>query len=385
MRKIILFIVIAVLVSCDNKSVSKDKDKTEKECIEIKLNPHRGNEIKLSSIIDSLAIIRMETSSDCLLGDILKIEIDDNYFIQSASDKLVYVFNSYGKYVNTIGRIGQGREEMGSPQHFSMNKTTKEIWYITDFRAIKKYAYDGRYTGSEEMKVLCHNFKISDDGDRYFYTSKIHNYLDDGTVVNADLWIENGQKDNKYLFEYNPDIYCNGCLAFDSKLQFNELDKNVSFTKSFNDTIYYVSHKQITPAYLVDFNSNKATADIEVMSGENILKYLLNNPDKATYVHNVIETEQLLRFNYVMGTQLYDVFYNKETGDHREGVLNNDLLEGKIKIMGYRDNKLIAIMNPTDICFNDKVTAYCSLSTITALKEIKDDDNPIILEMKINI
>lgn len=38
MRKILLFIVIAVLVSCDNKSVSKDKDKTEKECIEIKLN-----------------------------------------------------------------------------------------------------------------------------------------------------------------------------------------------------------------------------------------------------------------------------------------------------------------------------------------------------------
>lgn len=385
MRKTILFIVIAVFASCVNKNAQRDKSEKYKESIKIELNPVRDNEIYLSSIIDSLTIIPLETSPDCLLGDILKIETDDNYFIQSSSDKLVYVFNSDGKYVNTIGGIGQGREEMGSPQYFTLNKISKEIWYTTDFSAIKKYAYDGRFSGSEEMRVLCHDFKISEDGDLYFYTSKIHNFLDDGTVVNADLWIKNGQQDVKYLFEYDSDIHCNGCLAFDSKLQFNELDNNVSFTKSFNDTIYYVSDKQITPAYQVDFNKSKAVQDIESMGGEDILKYLLNYPDKATYVHNVIETKQLLRFNYVMGTQLYDVFYDKDTGDYREGVLKNDVFDGKIKIMGYRDNKLIAVMNPSEINFNNKAVTYLSVSMITSLKGLTDDDNPIILEMKIKI
>ena len=72
---------------------------SESEITTIKLTPNKESHLLLSSIIDSLHILPLETTEQALLSDIRELEYDEGlYFIQNDQDMLIYIFNRNGKF-----------------------------------------------------------------------------------------------------------------------------------------------------------------------------------------------------------------------------------------------------------------------------------------------
>ena len=64
--------------------------------------------------LDSIKIVKLATDTNCLLGGIIKVIIEDSLiFIRDANEKL-FVFDLNGKFRNMIGVMGNGPLEYTS-------------------------------------------------------------------------------------------------------------------------------------------------------------------------------------------------------------------------------------------------------------------------------
>lgn len=109
-------IVLVALVACGSENSRRDVSKgviiLEQGVRVIKLDPDPDRKILFSQIVDDINIVLLETNPNSLLATIRKIEVDEGkYFILNDHDKLVYVFDAEGNYLNQIGRIGRGHEK----------------------------------------------------------------------------------------------------------------------------------------------------------------------------------------------------------------------------------------------------------------------------------
>lgn len=76
-------------------------------------NPAREDKIILSDYFKSAQVIPLETSVDCLLGEIKKVDVDDGLiFVLDNKRQGVYCFTKEGKYLYRIGSLGNGPKEL---------------------------------------------------------------------------------------------------------------------------------------------------------------------------------------------------------------------------------------------------------------------------------
>lgn len=382
-------LLASILITCSSCSEHYQKTNTgihssigEKE---IRLNPDESNVINLSDIAKKIDIKVLETNGDNLIGDILKIDFDDGYFIQNSVDKLVYVFDLSGQFKNKIGQIGNGPGDLLFPECFALNKEEKEIWLSSNFQSIYKYDYAGNFRNRFSLDIKFKDFHIKDKDMIYFHTSKFYNFSKGNEPVNYNLWIMNKENGIETFFPYNPSIYSNGSLYFDSKIPFNTVDGKITYNYIFCDTIYSIEYPEdIKPVYIIDFGAKKVAQNLNNITGEEALEYFKNNTEKACYVQNFIETKGFLRFNYLMNSQLYDVFYDKGNNTLVEGILVNDVLGGRIEFKTHSNNKLVGYINAFDIKIEDRAYDFLDQKVIDRLNNLKEEDNPILIEIELN-
>ena len=67
---------------------------------------------------DSLRTIKLETSSECLLGALKKIEFADSLIFISDYNEHLYVFDMNGRFLNRIGEIGRDPNQVSAITSF---------------------------------------------------------------------------------------------------------------------------------------------------------------------------------------------------------------------------------------------------------------------------
>ncbi len=121
MKTITLFIysiVIVLVLSCSSNNKS----------FEINKSITREIDLVSDSLFMSSCMIELETSSDCKLGKNTNIiYADDSLIILSSCDH-VYKFNSKGKFIKEIGRLGNGHGEHGKIASCTFDRIRKEIY-----------------------------------------------------------------------------------------------------------------------------------------------------------------------------------------------------------------------------------------------------------------
>jgi hypothetical protein len=176
-----------------------------------------------------------------LIKWIEKIDFDEDKIFIKDENKKIFVFDSQGRFLNTIGRIGDGPDEQLSMRTFYLDKEKKQI-YVCDILKSKMFIYS--YSG-ELLK--------------YQNIDKIFNRASSLTLTNDSHLLLALDNDNGSLYNY--------CMT------------DCSEYKKINDLIPYIAvgNMSVSFALLPKITKSKETVYMSAFMSDTIYKY-----DEAT-------------------------------------------------------------------------------------------------------
>ena len=140
-RTYTLFSLLFILLfSCGNES----EDQQDVFRV-IPVNPNADDELSLRDIADEIEAVKLEETDESLIAMTTKVERTEDYiFIFDFSQQKIFQFDDSGKFLQLIGKIGGGPEEVERPVGFSLDRMNGHI-YIIGMRKIVVYDYNGDF------------------------------------------------------------------------------------------------------------------------------------------------------------------------------------------------------------------------------------------------
>lgn len=128
--------------------------------------------VYVQDIIDSIRYVMLETTDECLIGNISELYIDGRFIfiVDDTIFESVFVFDENGRFLNKIGHLGKGPAEYAGINGVAINRKAKEI-LIHDMKSkrVHVYSYSGDYLRSWETSFFFDDIKLTDDG-HYVYS-----------------------------------------------------------------------------------------------------------------------------------------------------------------------------------------------------------------------
>ncbi len=298
-----LLLPFILLIGCTKQTVQSP----DVETIYIEVNKSQFSTNISPFLQDDVDIIALETNDSCLISKSFKIEFAKEYiFISDKTTEMIYRFDSSGKFLNCIGKIGAGPEEYVSLGDFNIindliyiqDKSLDQIIVYTfesDFVKIIKPSpslYFDEFVNIDDDLFFVMNYRPSEIGRYNIYSTnvskgEIKSYLP------YDKSIDSKQKKwglKKYISKYH--------------------EKSALAILSNNDTIYSITEAGVSPKYQVLFSERKIPKDEIERGGMNAMETALTK-GYILGMENINDSENFLFFSYSDGDKGRDVFYNK--------------------------------------------------------------------------
>ena len=205
-------ILLLLLIICFLEGCSSERRKyiSDREIKEIIINPEKTEDyLDISEVLsDSIDIIPLEVTENCLISDIKKLEFYKNrIFISDRINAKIFVFDSEGNFLRAIGKQGRGPGEYSYMGDFSFKGDSV---IIQDLSRKKYIVYDLYSSGYREILYdLYHLEVVVFDSIAYF----ISNYeqskygafnlakfdLDKSEIVSLGIPFDKGGLDNRVM------------------------------------------------------------------------------------------------------------------------------------------------------------------------------------------
>ena len=131
--------VVFLLIGCSN-----DSGNSKISIIDIEKGMEKGKEVLLSKFCSNIDYIPLQTVDDAVIGTWPEIQESNGYLILKYSEcKNLKVFDSTGKFINTIGILGNAANEYSKIEGFDTDNENRLIT-INDFRKLLFYDYSGK-------------------------------------------------------------------------------------------------------------------------------------------------------------------------------------------------------------------------------------------------
>lgn len=315
--------------------------------------------------VGSVEYIKLETTDNCLLKGKRLLEgillDNDNIFI-STSDN-VFRFDKNGKFINSIGKIGEGPNEFILLLDFKINKDLKEVLILdATSRKICIYDYDGNFKSSYSLKAYCSGFDIVDAG-ILLCSNNINNNrptIFTTSTINGDILTEISPIRTKrtgaktVLMEYYTDNkYYNNQLIYNTFMM---------------DTIYSVNKKTLimSPRY-IQLPVNNGIGE------SNSIPYLLFETDR--YANILIYSDIPSNYTYIVDKKENKI-YKGYFGDYEKGT-------AIIPINTNIDNVIVDMYDSFEL--QDRLSKNKLSGKLKEISQsLNDEDNPILMIATIN-
>jgi hypothetical protein len=116
--------------SCFNRNHPNDHNEFQSIQIDVE-NCRTSIDLKLSDLVDSCWLVKLETTNESVLGNYFHYVLIDNDFIIIVDLNGIYKFGSNGKFIKKIINFGRGPNEFNSNPKLYYSTDTK-ILYIND-------------------------------------------------------------------------------------------------------------------------------------------------------------------------------------------------------------------------------------------------------------
>lgn len=136
MKYVVLFTVF--LYSCTQTSNTPDGV--------VVLTDNISEEVTLNDLFHEIECIALETSEYSIFGKINKLIVyDKRYYILDHQTKKIFVFQTDGTFIKTIGKIGDGPGEYTHIEDFVIDKENKKLVILGYPSIVYVYDLDGNY------------------------------------------------------------------------------------------------------------------------------------------------------------------------------------------------------------------------------------------------
>ena len=425
MNKTMLFLFLSIsLADCSGNKKADGKYPV----IDIVNSIGNYQRVYCSDLFSSIELIPLETKDDCLIAKVPfpSIILTDNFIFMNSQfgKQQLYAFDGSGKFLNLIGRNGQGPGEYIFSNNSFLN-TDKPTIFVEDTKHILEYDFMGNHIRS---------FKhISEEG----FWLENYAYAGDGVFI-ADTYY-NGKNPFKYYL-----VDSNGVIikSFPNHIFYSKIgawrtndegaltplhvNDRVYLKDVLNDTVYVLKNMELQPAYV--FELGKYTYPLETLEsfeGHGSQRSLLVSAIRfSTAPGTFVVTEKFI-FYYVLLPEavpkpkakpryrpltnqkasddmpVYGIYgIDKQTNtlldtdDYFQKGIVNDLNGGLpfIPIYYAGNNLLVGIWWADDMkeTLTEKYFANQTIKDPQAyqklkelLKTLKDDDNPVVVVAKL--
>lgn len=389
MKKLISFLLIAMLLSCNTS-------KKTKEVLVIDLAKLKPGKILLSDIANEIEYFPLENKFP--IGSIYSYKVTTNFIYAALRNVGVVKFSKDGKLKKRYGKIGRGPGEYVYCHKFALDNQNGTV-YVMDqkMQDIEVYNQNGDHIREIKLPVGKGGFGFSD--------------LE---FVNSSLFL--AQFINMGHGEYDWFVIDTLGVNITKKLnpypEFNGRRGNISSLSKINDNILYWDNFKDTVFHIsTDFNSTPACIFVKgehkfpmTTAGYNPSDKFFKNISNFMMLLNFLETTQFFIFQYDLNESLKLTLFDKKNSvanvielKESENGIKNDLDNGLSfnpeKYFEIEDKKYLAtFIQPFEL--KKHVASYKFKNSTPKYPEKKkeleqlantldESDNPILMLVKL--
>lgn len=261
-------------------------------CLVIDLVNHKSlptEQIALSDISESIQIIRLETSDSSLVGSVRSIKSEAGKLFIHASNG-VFVFDIYGKFLNTVGSKGRGPKEYVGL--YAIYPEDDIVWLLDDSgKKALKYTDSGTFLESFDFEKLRFTDYYYSGSDAFIgfvpdqgqsHTDIMLAFFDATGIIDSVLYKKPIRGDVMQRF-----LYDEATFAYHGA--------QIKYKYLFNDTIYHIKDNELHSNMVLHLGEGKANEHARADAANKGLNYdlfqdmdlirLLGESSRYVYLH----------------------------------------------------------------------------------------------------
>ncbi len=246
-RLLVLFCAGILVVSCREHKKSTPTGADVKE-VTFKEAP---KDFLIASSFKNIHMIQLEAKEECLISDIKRVvDVEGKIYVLTKNNEIFCFDRATGKYIRTIGRLGEGPGEYVSAMDICYDEKEKCICVVDYYKgAIHSYSLDGRFIGDRQLDK-----DTSADVNLASYAD----CAPDGNML-LSLHMSTNKGSRNYVYTMiRPDGTSTGMDVFSpvktnigitevSKHPIAKSEDGLRFFKFLNDTIFTLSGDEVVP------------------------------------------------------------------------------------------------------------------------------------------
>jgi len=375
-QHIILLLVCFFLYSCVENKQNKINElaKFEAEVNQI------DNIINYDDLILECKLVQLETSSQCLLGDIKKLLVSDEKIIVLSND--VYCFDNKGNFLFALDKRGKGPDEFIRIDDISISNNQIYLYDNSQWKILSFDINSGDYLTSYRLPYSVPRIEIVGDKmivDRLNFPNKLMKGKERIFIsaLNTPQHVI-----SSYFSEQEYEI--------ETEFQFTGYNGAAYLSNPFRGRVYKLQADSVENYFQIKSNKMLTDNDIGVLLKQNIYSTdAISASGKAYGFERFFESNNFITYDFFIGNKKAYLVYDKNTRKNRVfcDVKREYYQYPPIEFIGVYDDYFCKIINSETIVLNNRV--YLSDHKIDDLKlktdstyriinTVSSEDNPII-------
>lgn len=384
------FLYCICLFSCKefHKESSMQAKTEESKMLELDIDLDK-NTLPFDSLMDFVSFVKLETTGDNLVGAISQILFVNNKIIVVDFDvsKTITVYDESGKYLNNIGKLGQGPGEYAYLGHVFLTPDRSTV-VVVDMGSgnLKYFGLEGNFIKSVKFPFWFSRCEFIND-------NIIAGHYSGGNMVQKN---NVSYKPQLIITDLKGNILSSGFQSFYSKnftsttfMPLRKFDNEVIYCPPFSDTIYHVSEKGLCPLYHLNIKRASPIIIDNNTTDNSWEEYKENNP---FFNGEIIELKDVTMINISERYKNWSRFiiYSKKQDKifGCTGTLSNPFFRiFSVPKARYKDDMIVVDERASNIIANRNIFYQLGEKNIVdkLFKDLTEDSNPVLFFYKIKV
>lgn len=371
-----------------HKESSLPLETAESKMLELDIDLDK-NTLPFDSLMDFVSFVKLETTEDNLIGGISQILFVNNKIIVVDFDvsKTITVYDESGKFLNKIGKLGQGPEEYAYLGHVILTPDKSTV-VVVDMGSgnLKYFGLDGNFIKSVKFPFWFSRCEFIND-------NIIAGHYSGGNMIQKN---NVSYKPQLIITDLAGNILSSGFQSFYSKnfasttfMPLLKFDNEVIYCPPFSDTIYHVSEKGLCPLYHLNIKRTSPIIIDNNTTDNSWQEYKENNP---FFNGEIIELKDVTMINISERYKNWSRFiiYSKKQDKifSCTGTLSNPFFRiFSVPKARYKDDMIVVDERASNIIANRNIFYQLGEKNIVdkLFKDLTEDNNPVLFFYKIKV